>query len=114
MVDRNVLVDYRNECLETVKSELDLMIRERVRQKYYFNGVQVCRDTFAFEHGIRRKTVDSIGRSLDHEGLGARVHGNKGKSPKHALTLEDVKKVKHFLLSYANKYGLPFNSWLAT
>ena len=51
--------------------------------------------------------MNSIGRSLDQDGFGARIHGNKGKSPKHALKLEDVKKVKQFLLRYANKYGLP-------
>lgn len=130
IVDRNVLNDYRNVCLETDKSELDMLIkvqlfhhrnnssetsakkhktkeRERVRQVYHFSGIQVCRETFAFAHGISRKTIDSIARSLDQDGFGARVHGNKGKSPKHALTMEDVKRVKQFLLSYANKYGLP-------
>uniref|UniRef100_A0A8W8MKS9 Uncharacterized protein n=1 Tax=Magallana gigas TaxID=29159 RepID=A0A8W8MKS9_MAGGI len=130
VIDRNVLNDYRNICLETDKSELDMLIkvqlfhhrnnssetsakkhktkeRERVRQVYHFSGIQVCRETFAFAHGISRKTIDSIARSLDHDGFGARIHGNKGKSPKHALTMEDVKRVKQFLISYANKYGLP-------
>lgn len=101
IVDRNVLNDYRDMCLETDKSELDMLIkvqlfhhrndspetsakkhktkeRERVRQVYHFSGIQVCRETFAFAHGISRKTIDSIARSLDQDGFGARVHDNKG------------------------------------
>ncbi|KAJ8300352.1 hypothetical protein KUTeg_021871, partial [Tegillarca granosa] len=45
--------------------------------------------------------------SLDNEGLGARSHGNKGRLPKHALTLNDVQIIKQFVISYGNKFGLP-------
>ena len=129
-VCKDVLIEYRRNCLETPKTELDILIkvqlfhhrnnsteteskkhkskaREKVRQKYYFSGIQVCRETFAFAHAVSRKTIDSIARSLDQDGLIARVHGNKGKSPKHALTLGDVQKIKQFLLNYGNKFGLP-------
>lgn len=81
--------------------------REKPRQQYYFNGQQVCRETFAFAHAVSRKTIDSIAQSLDKDGLVARTNGNKGKSPKHALTVQDVQNVKKFLVNYANKYGLP-------
>ena len=86
------LFQHRNISIETSSKKHKSKEREISRQKYYFNGVQICREAFA--HGISRKTVDSIGRSLDQDGFGARIHGNKGKSPKHALTLEDVKKSK--------------------
>ena len=33
-------------------------------------------------------------QSLDKDGLVARTHGNKGKSPKYALTVQDVQNVK--------------------
>lgn len=108
-------------CLEKAKSKLDMLIkvqlfhhrnnssetsaekhktkeRERVRQVYHFSGIQVCRETFALAYGISRKTIESIARSLDQYGFGAKVHGNKGKFPKHALTMEGVKRVKRFLL----------------
>ena len=126
----NNLIDYRNHCLETSHSELDLIIkvqlfhhrrtgemtesrkhpskeREKCRQEYYFNGRQICRETFAFAHGVNRKKIDAIARSLDSDGLVPRTHGNTGKSPKHALTLRDVENIKQFLISYGNKYGLP-------
>ena len=50
---------------------------------------------------------DSIAQSLDKDGLVAPTHGNKGKWPKHALTVQDVQTVKQFLVDYASKYGLP-------
>ena len=129
-VDWTVLTEYRANCLETSKNDMDLIIkvqlfhhrnnsietvakkhkakeREKPRQQYYFNGQQVCRETFAFAHAVSRKTIDSIAQSLDKDGLVARTHGNKGKSPKHALTVQDVQNVKQFLVNYANKYGLP-------
>lgn len=80
---------------------------KRKRQQYYFNGQQVCRETFAFAHAVSRKTIDSIAHSLYKDGLVARTHGNKGKTPKHALTVQDVQNVKTFLINYASKYGLP-------
>jgi hypothetical protein len=81
--------------------------REKPTQHYYFNGQQVCRETFAFAHAVSRKTINSIAQSLDKDGLVARTDGNKGKSPKHALTVQDVQNVKKFLVNYASKYGLP-------
>ncbi|XP_062615789.1 uncharacterized protein LOC134277475 [Saccostrea cucullata] len=130
VVDLESLLEYRNTCLEMNKEELDMMIkvqlfhhrrndkvtsakkhrskeRERIRQEYFFNGHQVCRETFAFCHGVYRKTVDALARSLDKDGLAPRIHGNIGKHPKHALTVNDVQSVKDFLTSYGNNFGLP-------
>ena len=130
LVDWESLIDYRNHCLEMSRSELDMIVkvqlhhhrnnnsvtdskkhkgkeRERPRQEYFFEGRQVCRNVFSFAHGVNRKTVDSIARSLDSNGLIPRIHGNTGKSPKHAMTMMDVQNVKQFLLEYGNKYGLP-------
>ncbi|MEW8547933.1 MAG: hypothetical protein AB2693_30880, partial [Candidatus Thiodiazotropha sp.] len=91
IVDWNSLVDYRTGSLETSHSELDLLIkvqlfhhrrsgemtasrkhpskeREKPRQEYFFSGHQVCRETFAFAHGVNRKKTDAIARSLDVDG----------------------------------------------
>ena len=81
--------------------------RERTRQEYYFAGKQICRETFAFAHAVSRKTVDAIARTLDSQGFAPRTHGNTGKTPKHALTVQDVQNIKHFLRAYGNKNGLP-------
>lgn len=107
VVDWDALLEYRNHCLETSHTELDLMIkiqlyhhrksgsvteskkhrskqREKPRQEYFFNRRQMCRDTFSFAHGVNRKKIDTIARSLDIDGLIPRTHGHAGKSPKHA------------------------------
>lgn len=81
--------------------------RERVAQKYYFAGQQVCRDTFLFCHGIGKFKLNSIAASLDKDGLKPRIHGNTGKTPKHALSLTDVQRISQFLKEYTLKNGLP-------
>lgn len=78
IVDWDSLVEYRTTSLEMSHSELDLLIkiqlfhhrragemtasrkhpnkdREKPRQEYFFSGQQVCRETFAFAHGVNRK-----------------------------------------------------------
>lgn len=126
VVDWQELINYRESCLEKTKDELDMIVkiqlfhnrnsgvttdklkaRERNRQSYFFHGHQICRDTFAFAHGVHYKTVDRIAKSLDDNGLNPRVHGNTGKAPKHALTITDVNNIKSFLNLYAHQNGVP-------
>ncbi|XP_053378468.1 uncharacterized protein LOC128548102 [Mercenaria mercenaria] len=126
VVEWSELIKYRQSCLEKSRDELDMIIkvqlyhnrntgvnterskiREKNRQNYYFHGQKICRETFAFAHGVVHKTVDRIARSIDTDGLSARVHGNVGKSPKHALTLADTQNIKQFLVSYGAQNGLP-------
>ena len=127
------LLEYRQQCQEMSSEELDLTVkvqlaahrksstywpqsmskkqkikeRERVAQKYYFAGQQVCRDTFLFCHGIGKFKLNNIAASLDKDGLKPRVHGNTGKIPKHALSVLDVKRVSQFLEEYTVQNGLP-------
>ena len=95
------LFHHRNNSIETVATKHKANEREKPRQQYHFNCQQVCRGTFAFAHAVSRKPIDSIAQSLDKDGLVARTHGNKGKSPKYALTVQDVQK--QFLVNYAQQ-----------
>ena len=120
---------YRNNSLEYTKEELNLVIkvqllghrktgestdskkhkikeRERSFQEYFLFGRQVCQKTFCFAHGIGVRTLKRIGSHLDIHCLSDRVHGNKGKSLHHAMTINDINNVITFLQSYANN-GLP-------
>ena len=131
--DWDELINYRLASLEYTKEELDMIIkvqlshhrstgvktsrkkdRVKPRQLYFFAGHRVCRDLFAFVHGLHRQTVDSIARSLDCKGLEPRHHGNKGKLPAHALTLAQTKAIKSFIDNYALQYGLPLPGRLAS
>ena len=75
VIDFNSIIDHRDHCQELSHDELDLVIkaqrlaqrfngqhtqaqkhkskeREKAHQKYFFNGLQVCKHTFCFAHGI--------------------------------------------------------------
>ena len=124
------LIYYRNSCLEKTKDELDMIIkfqlyhhrsdsrntddknnvskaRTKYRHNYYFHGFRICHETFSFAHGISYKTVKRISKSLEVNGLNPRVHGNVGRAPKHALSLNDVSNIKQFLIIYGQQNGLP-------
>lgn len=124
------LTDYRDNSLEYTKEELHLVIkvqllghrktgestdsrkhkskeRQRVSQEYFLLGKQVCQKTFCFAHAIGVNTLKRIGTHLDTYGLSNRTHGNKGKSPYNAMTVNEINNVVIFLHSYANKNGLP-------
>jgi len=111
MIDSDKLGDYRDSCIFMSRSELDIVIKHQllhcVKHKYFLFGAEVCRDTYAFAHGITRKTVNAIVRDLKENGVEARTHGNKNKMPKHALSLEDVKAIKQFLLNFGQQNGVP-------
>jgi hypothetical protein len=51
--------------------------------------------------------MESISKSLEREELKPRSHGNTGKTPKHALSMTDIQRVKHFLNEYAVSFGVP-------
>ncbi|KAH3815978.1 uncharacterized protein LOC127836034 [Dreissena polymorpha] len=130
VVNWGTLISYRLSCLEKSKQELDLIVkyqifnhtqsgpvtvglkrkavdRKRQRQNFYFAGQVVCRNTFAFAHGVSKNTIISIGSSIDVNSLEARVHGNNKKLPKHTLKLQDVQMVKTFLENYSSQNGMP-------
>ena len=124
------LLDYRQSCLEYTREELDLVLkvqmlghrkngdttdslkhktkdRERSFQEYFLFGKQVCQKTFSFAHGVGYNKLRRVGSHLDSYGMEVRLHGNKGKNPKNALTVSEINNVILFLQSYANKNGLP-------
>ncbi|KAJ8316733.1 hypothetical protein KUTeg_005679 [Tegillarca granosa] len=138
LISRETILEFRDYYCELDRDELDLVLktelfshrnkkslkrsrdqyksRERIHQEYYFNGHQVCRATFLFVHGIGKKRLEAVTKSLDTVGLQPRIHRNKGKAPKHALTLQQVQQVRQFLRQYAFQYGvslpgrLPYHS----
>ncbi|KAJ8300397.1 hypothetical protein KUTeg_021916 [Tegillarca granosa] len=90
LISRETILEFRDYCCELDRDELDL----------------VCRATFLFVHGIGKKRLEAVTKSLDTVGLQPRIHRNKGKAPKHALTLQQVQQVRQFLRQYAFQYGV--------
>lgn len=130
IVDYDEMIEYRESCKELSQEELDIVIksqlfahrrsgshteakkhkikeRERPFQEFYFKGKRVCRKTFCFLHGIEKKKMLAIAKSLDVDGLIPRVHGRVGKPPSHSLTYTDRERIKIFLCRYAKDNALP-------
>ena len=51
-------------------------------------------------HNIGIKHYKNLKRSYLTNGPTVRVHGNKGKKPKHHLTLDQIKDVIQYVLNY--------------
>jgi len=61
------------------------------------HGVKICQATFLFLHGILRNCYLRIITLYDNEGLTTSVHGNAGRLPKNACSLQQVEAVKTFI-----------------
>jgi hypothetical protein len=117
-------IEFREHCKEVSKDELDMIIkaelfahrrsgsvteakkhkikeRECPYQEFYFKGKRLCRQTFCYIHGIEKKKLLSIAKSLDTDGLSPRTHASIGKLPKHTLTFQDSERITTFLVKYA-------------
>ena len=75
--------------------------------QYRYNGKKVCRNAFLVLYDIHDFTLRALITHIHEHGVTPRVHGNKGKKPKHALLFDDVKRVVTFLQTYAEEQGMP-------
>lgn len=67
---------------------------------FYHHGQRVCQRTFLFLHNIGIKRYKNLKKSYITNGPAVRVHGNKGKMPKHHLSLDQIKDVIQYILNY--------------
>ena len=75
--------------------------RGRTYTQFYHQGVKICQKTFLFLHGIGYGRFKAIKASYLTSGVAARTHGNKGRSTKLQLSLEEIKDVVQFIMNYA-------------
>ncbi|XP_069108896.1 LOW QUALITY PROTEIN: uncharacterized protein [Argopecten irradians] len=129
-IDLESAFEFREHCHQLTHDELDITVkaelfahrksgshtqskkhkikeRERPYQEFYFNGIRVCRTTFCFIHGISKNKLQAISKSLDTVGLMPRKHGNSGKAPHNALSVQDRQNIKTFLSKFARDNALP-------
>ncbi|KAH3706338.1 hypothetical protein DPMN_065723 [Dreissena polymorpha] len=57
--------------------------------------------------GIGKHQLLALQQHVREHGLTPRVHGNRGRKPKHAICYDDVMHVVHFIRYYADERGLP-------
>uniref|UniRef100_A0A1X7TID9 Uncharacterized protein n=1 Tax=Amphimedon queenslandica TaxID=400682 RepID=A0A1X7TID9_AMPQE len=66
----------------------------------------ICKKLFLFVYSIRNGTHKNLRRHFLQNGIKPRVHGNTGRIPCHAVSVEGIKDVVAFLENYAEDYAI--------
>lgn len=118
-------IEHRAQCSFLTKDELDLVLmgfissavlgtdtvkdgrhtnpakRRRLTMAYKHHGMEVCRKTFLFLHGIGKDRLHNVKDHYRVEGLQVRINKNTKRSPPHAMPFTATKYVITFLNNYA-------------
>lgn len=81
--------------------------RKRSQFTYRYQGVVVCQGAFRHVYELGKRKFENLQKHLAQHGLVPRVHGNKGRKPKHAFTFPIVENVVKFVKHHAEVFGLP-------
>ncbi|CAG8814529.1 21313_t:CDS:2, partial [Cetraspora pellucida] len=71
------------------------------------NEKEICLQAFKFIYKIRSTKIENIRAHLSQEDIKARIYKSTGKSSHTAIPFFTIIKIINFILSYANKWGLP-------
>ena len=86
---------------------INLEKEKKPTKKYFFNGLQVCKHTFCFAHGIQSKKLQAIATFFDKDALVPWIHKNTKWQPKHSLTYDYRERIKTFICKNAIDNALP-------
>ncbi|CAG8829946.1 28436_t:CDS:2, partial [Gigaspora margarita] len=81
--------------------------RIRISYNYSFDSEEICLQAFKFIYGIGSTKIENIRTHLSQEDIKARIHKSSGKPSHTAIPFFTVIRIINFILSYANKWGLP-------
>ena len=81
--------------------------RARVSYCYEVNRTKVCSAVILFAYSVSRDELHTVQSHLDAGIVVPVPHGNVGVKLWHAVTAEEVTKVRDFILNYASINGLP-------
>lgn len=80
--------------------------RERSYVTFTHLSKPICSKMFQFLHCIGKKRMGNLMISMKENGLAPRVHGNRCRKPKYALTFHSTEYVVRFLFNYAEQHAL--------
>ena len=118
---REAVEQRRGSCAELSKLELDMAILgqlaasehrvlgvtpKRARGDFFIQGMKVCKAMFLFAHGLGEKRFKNLKSHFSNMGLSPRSHGNLGRIPHHAVSLDDARHMVTFLFEYAELHAL--------
>ncbi|XP_052284865.1 uncharacterized protein LOC127881174 isoform X2 [Dreissena polymorpha] len=90
-------------CTETTKLGNK---RQREKRSFAIHGKNVCKSTFMLYYDTKRTVLSNMLKHVTLHGAVPRVHGNKSRRPMHAMQLEDVQRVVHFLKNTDETIGI--------
>ena len=123
-------IEFRAQCSFLTKDELDLALmgfissallntdvvrdgrhqnpakRRRITMKYQHHGLEVCKKTFLFLHGIGKDRLHNVKQHYNGEGLQVRINKNTKRSPHHAMSFAAKRYVVTFLHNYAEENAI--------
>lgn len=73
----------------------------------FFHGAEICVAAFRVFYDIGEDMLKSIAKHVVCNGITPRVHGNSGRRAPNAFEFDEYKRVKTFITTYADDYGLP-------
>ena len=124
-------IEMRAHCSLLTKDELDLVLmgfisssmldsdavkdgrhqhpakRRHITMAYKHHGVEVCKKTFLFLHGIGKDRLQNVKDHYKVEGMQVRINKNTKRSPHHAMSFAAIKYVVNFLTNYAEVNAIP-------
>jgi hypothetical protein len=74
---------------------------------YSFDAKEICLKAFKFVYGIGTTRWENIRTHFYIEDIKARVHKAIGKPSNRTISFSTIIKIVSFILSYANRWGLP-------
>ena len=92
------------------KAQSSRQLTDRNRQKFNYqinSDRPVCRDVFLFYHGESIKRLKYLQKHLIEVGTLPPMHGNAGRKPSHACSVNDKTQVESFIINFAVAHGLP-------
>ena len=123
-------IERRAQCSFLSKDELDLVLMgfvsfamlgsevvkngrhqnpakcRHVTKEYKHRGLDVCRKTFLFLHGIGKDRLQNIRDHYKEEALQAGIHKNTKCSPYHVMPFDATSYVLTFLENYAEENAI--------
>ena len=124
------IIDMRAQCSLLSHDELDLVLmgliasamlnsdsirdgrhqnkakRRRVTISFKHHGLNICKKTFLFLHGIGNNRFRALRKHYEEEGLQVRQHGNSKRTPHHAMPFAAIRNVVNFLHNYAEENAI--------
>ena len=130
LFSRDILLEYRGNCLQLTSSELDLVVMAqlsalrtsshcippthrgsrdsfRPHTSFMFHGIKVCQTMFLFLHVMSKQRFVTLCQHVDASGIVTRIHGNTKKTPANTCSSVQIDDIVKFIDNVADSHAMP-------